>query len=148
MKVKEKKTKRVTKHKSISKLKDTVWPIFSEYIRKRDCLRTTGTLEWGRCITCGLPFKYSALQAGHFIPGRHNSILFEETCTHAQCYRCNVPMGGEPLKYRREIIRLYGEDYDLKLEEQAMETKKFTRDELIELKEQFQAKIKELEKEV
>ena len=132
------------KPKSIQKLKDEVWTIFSEYIRKRDCLRTTGGLEWGRCITCGLPFKYAELQAGHFIPGRHNSILFEETCVHAQCYRCNVPMGGEPLKYRREIIKLYGEDYDLKLEEQAMETRKFSREELEGMKAHYRQKIKEL----
>ena len=32
--------------------KDIVWPLFSKYIRTRDCLRTTGCASFGLCITC------------------------------------------------------------------------------------------------
>ena len=137
--------KKPKKQKTKGELKEEVWGIFSEYIRKRDCLRTTGDINWGRCITCELPFPYKQGDAGHFIPGRHNSILFEETCVHFQCRRCNRFMGGEPLKYRRAIVRLYGEGYDIKLEEQAMESKKFSREELLEKKKHYQQLIKELE---
>ena len=134
-----------TKRKSKSKLKEEVWSIFSEYIRKRDCLKTTNDIDWGKCITCETLRKRGELDAGHFVPGRHNSILFEETCVHAQCRRCNRFLGGEPLKYRRAIIRLYGEGYDIILEEKAMETKKFTISELEGMKETFRNKIKELQ---
>ena len=133
------------KRKSLSKLKDEVWTIFSDFIRKRDSLRTTGDISWGKCITCQTLHQRKELDAGHFVPGRHNSILFEETCVHAQCRRCNRYLGGEPLKYRREIVRLYGEGYDIKLEEQAMETRKFSRTELEDMKKEYQQKIKELE---
>jgi len=142
------KTKKKTgkiKHKSVAKLKGEVWILFSDYIRKRDCLRTTGDIDWGKCITCETLRKRGELDAGHFIQGRMNSILFDETCVHAQCRRCNRFRGGEPLKYRRAIIRLYGEGYDVELEEKAMETKGFTREELTELKKYFQSGIKELE---
>ena len=133
------------KHKSIKRLKSEAWDIFSEYIRKRDCLRTTGDIDWGKCITCQSLIQRKAGDAGHFIQGRHNSILFDETCVHLQCRRCNRFLGGEPLKYRREIVRMYGEGYDIKLEEQAMETKQFTIPELEELKTSLRKKIKELE---
>jgi len=51
------------------------------------------------------------------------------------------------LEYRRQIIRLYGEGYDVQLEEKNMETKQFTITELESLKEEFTQKVKELLKE-
>ena len=52
------------------------------------------------------------------------------------------------MKYRRAVISLYGEGVDIELEDKATEIKKFTRDELAELKEYFAKKLKELLKEV
>ena len=139
MKVKERKTK------SAGKLKEELWPIFSQYIRLRDCLETTGCTSFGLCITCGKRYHIKLLQAGHFIPGRHNSNLFSEKGTHAQCYNCNINLRGNTLEYRRQIIKMYGEGYDEILEAEAKQLKKFTRAELIELKETYTQKIKELE---
>lgn len=147
LKTKER-TKSVKKPKSIKSLKAQVWQLFSKYIRMRDCLRTTGCASFGLCITCGKRYHFKLLQAGHFIPGRHNVNLFSEEGTHAQCYNCNINLRGNTLEYRRQIIRLYGEGYDIQLEEKAMETKQFTIPELEELKETFKQKVKELEKEV
>jgi len=135
------------KHKSVAKFKKEVWDIFSQYIRITDCLRTTGCSSWGLCITCGKKYHIKLLQAGHFIPGRHNANLFSEYGTHAQCYNCNINLKGNTLEYRRQIIRLYGEGADDKLEAQDRLTKKFTIAELTELKEKYTEKIKELLKE-
>lgn len=134
-----------TKRKSKSKLKKEVWDIFSKYIRMRDCIYTTGCSSFGLCVTCEKRYHIKLLQAGHFISGRHNANLFSEKGTHAQCYNCNINLKGNTLEYRRAIIRLYGEGYDIILEEKAMETKKFTIQELEELKETFRNKIKELQ---
>ena len=131
---------------SIRKLKAQVWALFSEYIRKRDCLRTTGSLEWGECITCDGHFTFDQLQAGHFIPGRHNANLFSERGVHAQCVSCNRYHGGRPLEYRRQIIKLYGEGSDEELEKEARATRKFTISELRELKEYYKSKLEEVEK--
>ena len=92
----------------------------------RDCLRTTGCTSWGLCITCGKRYHIKLLQAGHFIPGRHNANLFSERGTHAQCYNCNINLKGNSLEYRRKIIELYGEGADLELEEEARQIKKVT----------------------
>ena len=133
------------RHKSLKRLKAEVWLLFSRYIRLRDCLKTTGTLESGKCISCPreVPFKDS--DAGHFVAGRGNSILFDETCTHLQCKRCNGVLHGNQLPYRRAIVQMYGEGYDEYLENKAKEVKQFERWELEEMKEMYKRKIKELE---
>jgi len=130
------------KIKSTAKLKKEVWDIFSQYVRTRDCLRTRGTPDFGNCITCTKLVRRNEADAGHFIDRRHGATLFDERNVHLQCKHCNIT--GETLKYRREVIRLYGEGVDVELEDKATEIKKFTRAELEELKERYTQKIKEL----
>ena len=76
-----------------------LWPVFSRYIRTRDCLATTGTVTHGKCVTCGRTLAFKKLQAGHFIPGRTDAMLFDEDQVHAQCYRCNCKLQGMWHKY-------------------------------------------------
>lgn len=135
----------IQKAKSISKLKKDVWDIFSKYIRARDCLRTTGCASFGLCITCGKRYHFKLLQAGHFVAGRHNNNLFSEEGTHAQCYNCNINLKGNTLEYRRQIIKLYGEGADERLEAEARKIRKFTRFDLESIKQLYQEKIKELD---
>ena len=130
---------------SVRSLKAKVWEIFSKYIRTRDCVYTTGCSSFGFCFTCGKRYHLKLLQAGHFIPGRHNANLFSEKGTHAQCYNCNINLKGNTLEYRRKIIWLYGEDYDEILEDEAKQAKKFTVSELEELLEHYKEKLKEVE---
>ena len=124
------------KVKSKAKLKAQVWDLFSRYIRLRDCLLTTGSPEYGECFTCDNPpqHRFEDLDAGHFISGRHNGNLFSEKGCHAQCRRCNRFLHGNQLEYRRQIIKLYGEGYDEILEAEARQVKKFTIQELLDLK--------------
>ncbi len=97
------------KKTTITSLKKKLWKIFSIYIRMRDCLETTGTTTHGKCCTCGRDYPIGKLQAGHFIPGREDSILFDPSCVHAQCYRCNVQRSGEWVKYFRFMEKKYGQ---------------------------------------
>ena len=133
------------KKKTLSGLKKRVWPIFSEYIRRRDCLLTTGLADYGKCITCSKIIPRTLLQAGHFIAGRHNANLFSERGVHAQCYNCNINLRGNTLEYRRQIIKLYGEGVAEELEAEARKTVKFTIPYLENLKQELKEKIKILE---
>lgn len=133
------------KTKSVSSVKKKVWKVFSDYIRLRDCLNTTGLPDYGACITCGKLVPKKLLQAGHFIPGRHNANLFSEEGTHAQCYNCNINLKGNTLEYRRKIIELYGEGYDEVLEAQARKTVKFTIPDLEAKLAEYKGKTKLLE---
>ena len=130
--------------KNIKSLKTKAWKLFSRYIRLRDCLKTTGTITCGECITCGEFYPFEKLQAGHFIAGRSNAILFDEEITHSQCYACNVGLHGNVLVYRRKIIEMYGEGYDLVLEARSKKLHKFTIDELEDLIESLKVKIAQL----
>lgn len=133
------------KTKTVSQLKKECWVLFSKYIRLRDCLKTTGCTSFGLCVTCQKRYHFKLLQAGHFIPGRHNNNLFSEKGVHAQCYNCNCNLKSNPLVYRRKIIEMYGEGYDEVLEQEDKITKKYTIQDLEELKIELKKKIKELE---
>ena len=111
----------------------------------RDCLRTTGTKEWGRCVTCNGLFKISKLQAGHFTSGRTDAVLFEETGIHAQCCKCNVFRSGEWPKYYRFMQQEYGQEEIERLIDLALSDVKLTNIQLRNLYIRFKQGIKELE---
>jgi hypothetical protein len=135
---------KTTTKKGLKSLKKRAWTLFSKYIRLRDCLKTTGTTTHGVCITCGKTYPIESLQAGHFIAGRCNAILFDEEMTHAQCYACNVGLHGNVLEYRRKIIEMYGEGYDEILEIKSKQTRKFTVIELEEFIESLNKRIQNI----
>jgi len=126
-------------------MKKKTWVVFSKYVRMRDCLRTTGSLEWGECISCGRTFNFHKLDAGHFVP-KHNANYFSEKGVNAQCRHCNSYLHGNQLGYRRGLVELYGEKVTKELEMENRPIKKFTVSELEELKEGLKEKIRLLEK--
>lgn len=112
----------------------------SEFIRRRDA-------DWKgevQCVTCGLVKHWKQLQAGHFIPGRRNSILFDERNIHAQCYGCNVMKQGNTVKYFRFMQRTYGDTVIEELEHLNTIDKQFQPKELEELIQDLKQKINEL----
>ena len=87
------------KFKKINKTKPTkakAWKAFSLYIRDRD----------KKCVTCG---STKWLQGGHFVVGRHLSILFDERNCHAQCRFCNVIKKGNMVIYYKFMLKKYGQ---------------------------------------
>lgn len=84
------------------------------------------------------------MQAGHFLAGRGNSILFENNNVHPQCYSCNVMNHGEQLKYYRFMVKTYGEAEVKRLEKLKAKTRSFTIPELIKMREDFELQISQL----
>lgn len=72
------------KEKKLSYYKKRAWDSFSQFIRLRD---SAG--GYAKCCTCEIVEEWKYLQAGHFVAGRNNSILFREDNCHAQCVGCN-----------------------------------------------------------
>lgn len=95
---------------SKSKAKKKAWGWFSKYIRARDCILTTGNIEYGFCFTCGRTKSFKELQAGHFVDSRCNAILFEEDGVHAQCKQCNLFKSGAKDAYTPKMVSLYGQE--------------------------------------
>ena len=132
------------KRKTIASVKKRVWAIFSPYVRLRDCLRTTGSSEYGECISCGRTFSFHKLDAGHFVPKKGNNY-FSERGVNIQCQSCNRFKGGNQLGYRRGLVELYGEEVVKELELENIPIKKFTIKELEELEANLKERIKLLE---
>lgn len=90
--------------------KDAAWTEFSRFIRTRDCVITSGTLDSGVCVTCKREYPFKKLQAGHFIAGRTNAILLDEDLVHIQCFGCNMGRGGSHVEYFVYMEEVYGRD--------------------------------------
>ena len=106
---------------TVSRWKKKCWDLFSQIVRYRDC----GVDMYGNCCTCGARKHFSELQAGHFIPGRHNSILFDLRGCHAQCYHCNVGLKGNPIKFYKFMLDKYSQATIDDLERLDSEPKQF-----------------------
>lgn len=137
---------RKVKQPSKSTVKGKAWSAFSKYIRLRDALKTTGTLENVKCITCGKLLSISFCDAGHFVSRRYNSTLFDERNVNTQCRYCNRFLNGNLLEYRRQIIRLYGEGVDIELEDKATEIKKLTVEDLTNIEKEYKMKVENLQR--
>ena len=66
------------------------------------------------CITCGNIIDNA--QGGHFISRRYKATELEEDNIHPQCPYCNQYREGDPLKYRANLMDLYGPAYVERLE--------------------------------
>lgn len=103
----------MAKKNARQKAKDKAWHEFSIYIRTRDCLRFSGDPELGMCVTCRRSYPFKQLQAGHFIQGRGNAVLFDERIVYSQCVGCNgnPPMGkgGNYVEYYVFMLEEWGQ---------------------------------------
>jgi len=121
---------------------------FSQYIKLRDCLHTTGSLDYGACITCGEIKEYNKLDCGHFIPGRRDPYVFEETNAHAQCIKCNRFEGGRILDHEDAISRLYGKEEAERLKLLRHSNKAFSEGEYRDIARQYRQKIKAIKEQI
>jgi len=119
--------------KTLTSVKKRAWKVFSEMIR-----RTRADDDgMAYCVTCKQEFPDKAkkvhwkeLQAGHFIDGKGNAILFDELGVHPQCYSCNCMKSGNKIEYFRFMQEKYGDEVIDYLRRKKHQTKKFTIDEL------------------
>ena len=98
------------------KPKDKAWDAISQYIRVKECLEATKIPFSGVCFTCQRHFHINALEAGHYVSGRRNAVLFEENGIHNQCWWCNRALHGNSQKYKKRMIEKYGQKEVKRLE--------------------------------
>jgi hypothetical protein len=60
------------------------------------------------CISCG----GAGSQAGHYIKKSICNLIYQykEKNVHSQCIRCNVYLHGNPVEYRKFMVKTYGEE--------------------------------------
>ena len=130
-----------------AKAKAETWRLLSLYIRYRDAIKTTGGLDNCACVTCGRvkPTRGAGcIQAGHFIPGRHNSILYDYRGIAGQCAYCNDHMKGNWVPYQKYMQETYGQEVIDELMERDKETRSWTIGELEALQAELREKLAEL----
>ena len=120
--------------------KKNAWTAYSRYIRLRDCLATTGTPDNGICISCGREFIFKKLQAGHLVPGRYNAILFDEFLVNAQCWACNMILGGNGAEYYKTMVKRYGKARVDKKMLRKFDTIIYTLEDFVKIKEKYTKK--------
>ena len=95
------------------------------------------------CVTCGCKKPWKEMQAGHFVGGRTNGVLFDERGIFPQCYACNVCRQGMGPEYTVFMLEHYGQGLVDELIQKRRETVKFTATELKEMIEGYKVRIKE-----
>jgi hypothetical protein len=115
---------------------------FNGFIRERD--RQAGH----SCISSGRPLDWSGNQvdAGHYRSvGAASHLRFHENNVHAQSKHDNLWESGNAVEYRLRLIERIGLSRVEALEADNV-PKKWRREEVIAIKEQYAAKLRELKK--
>jgi hypothetical protein len=109
---------------------------FNRYIRLRD--------RGMPCISCGRDNE-SKQNAGHFLStGARPELRFDERNVHKQCEHCNSYLSGNQAEYRIRLVERSGREV-VEWLEGPHPSKKYTIDDLRQIKETYRAKAKALE---
>lgn len=125
-------------NKSIAQLKQDARKVFQKWIRMRDIDDT--------CICCNESAEL--WDAGHYYKAEiYSGVIFDEINVNKQRKFCNKHLHGNEGNYRIGLIKKYGEKAVLDLDKRAIETKgkKWSREELSEIKNKYSNKLKNLE---
>ena len=133
------------KQLSVSKLKKKLDTIFSRYIRLKDCLDTTGSIEWGYCYTCKKSKNFKELQAGHYVDRTHIRTRYDERNVHPQCVHCNYFLEGNKSAYTLHLIKDYGKNIIKELDTLKNKRGGLSWVELDEMVKHYKPKVKTME---
>lgn len=92
------------KSRKLKVVKGRVWDLCSEYVR-RSHADENGVCT---CVTCGARRYWKNMQAGHYVGGRGNSVLFNEEIIYPQCDACNIFKHGAYDRYTIFMVKKHG----------------------------------------
>ena len=102
------------------------------------------------CVTCGKALMWSSgiggMHTGHFLGSRCFSILFEEDNVAPQCSSCNRYHSGMPDQFKLWMEHVRGPEVIERLEKLKATTRRFTRDELVDMRIGYKLRMKEAER--
>ena len=132
---------------NISKAKERAWDAFGRFIRLRDSLKTCHNNYQCMCVTCNKPrptWGIGCIQAGHFIPGRGNAVLFDEEQVNGQCYVCNIRLKGNWVEYERVMVARHGKARVEEMKLMANQSIKYTIQDYLDVETVYLQKIVDL----
>lgn len=119
----------------------TLDSLISKYVRIRDT-KKDGFI---RCFICGQKISYLDAQNCHYIPRQYISTRFNLINCNAGCISCNCFDSEHEKRYRTKLVKVYGEEIVLQLEEQKHKTCKLSKSDILFMEKMMREKIKELE---
>ena len=125
--------------KTLSQYEADAKKSFQKFIRLRD--------KDLPCISCNNSNTTDWAGGHYFSAGMYSGLMFDERNCHKQCNNnCNKHLSGNLLEYRKGLILRYGMDFVNQLESESNEKRnfKYTKEQLIVKKLQYDIKIKEL----
>ncbi len=101
------------------------------------------------CVTCGEVEPWSSglggMHTGHFLASRRNAIVFDEDNVAPQNSRCNRYENGAPQRFRLWMLAVRGQETVERLERLKTTTRQFTREELVDKRIEYAARLKAAE---
>ena len=123
------------------KLKDKLWKLVSEYIR-RSHADSNGYVA---CYTCGHTRLWNdTMQAGHAIGGRRNSVLFDLELLRPQCRACNCWRQGEQYIFAKKLDEEHYPGWFEERLDESRKTKKYYDSDYEDMIESIQGMLEEL----
>lgn len=102
-----KKKKRKPLRKAAKTLKNKLWRIVSEVVRRRDA-DADGIAS---CVSCGARKHWKELQCGHYVPASAGmATYFDPRNLNPQCVSCNVFRNGNLTQYTLYMIEKHGQE--------------------------------------
>ena len=136
----EKKKVLKEKLKTLSEYEKDAKETFQKWVRLRD--------KGLPCISCNNPNPKDWSGGHYFAAGQYSGFIFDERNCNAQCNTyCNRYLSGNLVNYRLGLIARYGKEFVEQLESEANSKRdyKYTKQELIDIKNKYSEKIKQLE---
>ncbi len=132
----------MAKPKTIAKLVDDAAVLLQKLVR----MKAADDNGYCSCVTCGVTKQWNdGMQGGHWLDRRHKVTKIMEENIHPQCSYCNGPMANKGMVIGRYTIYMqdmYGHDFVADLLDTKGQTKKYYRDEVLEIMEDFRNQIK------
>ena len=130
------------KKKTIAKVVEDAAVLLQKLVR----MKAADDNGYCSCVTCGDTMKWNeGMNGGHFIDRGHTVTKIMEENVHPQCNACNSPNANKGLVIGRYTIYMqdmYGHDFVADMLNTKGQTKKYYRDEVLEIIEDFKDQIK------
>lgn len=128
---------RKEKLKTLADYKREAQSAVNAFVRQRDLGKP--------CISCGRHHK-GEIHAGHYLSrGAHPELALDPRNIHSQCAPCNTYLSGNQINYRKGLIAREGIEL-VEWLEGPHEPKKWTREELTEIRDHYRKALRELKK--
>lgn len=130
------------KKKTIAKLVDEASVLLQKIVR----LKAADDNGYCVCFTCGVVKHWKDMDGGHFISRTWLATKLLEENLAVQCKKCNGYLRGNMIQFTLNIIELRGRKFVDELEILKHQSRKYYRDEIMDIISEYKVRLRELEK--